>query len=574
MVVSQSVRRLCSAIEPGVMKAAGSPVRTLARDVVLLRAGAAIGLYRLAEFGPWVAMLVFAYGHGGATSTGVVSLALLVPTALAAPIAGPLIDRYGASRVLLGGYAAQALAMAATAVAMLAGAPALACYLFGAVTATLLTVTHPAHAVMSPAIARTTEQLVALNAITGWILSVGLVAAPAMAGLILAIASPGAVYAAGALCLVAAAVLVFPLRGLLPPLARAADQRSGPSAVSELGEAVAALIRGGPATEVMLVLAATFVTVGAFDVLAVVLGVGVLGLGGSGAAYLTALYGAGSVLGTAGSFVLVGRPRMVPVLLPATVAGGAVFIVLGVATSLAAALIVAVLAGVSRGLLEVCAITLLQRVTPTALLARTLAFKEGLTMAAWGIGSILVPALIALGGVSAALIGAGAIAPIVVLARFRGLLGVDAAATVPVVAIALLRSMRLFRALPAPELEAAARAGTQVSVRAGTRLITEGEFADGYFAIADGLVEVTTGGRLLATLGRGEGCGEIALLRDVRRTASVTAKTDALLFAIERDAFVAAVTGHAESSRQAGSIVDERLEERSLSPEAGRLSAR
>jgi hypothetical protein len=72
--------------------AAGSPVRTLARDVVLLRAGAAIGLYRLAEFGPWVAMLVFAYGHGGATSTGVVSLALLVPTALAAPIAGPLID--------------------------------------------------------------------------------------------------------------------------------------------------------------------------------------------------------------------------------------------------------------------------------------------------------------------------------------------------------------------------------------------------------------------------------------------------------------------------------------------------
>ena len=504
------------------MTAAGSPVRTLARDVVLLRAGAAIGLYRLAEFGPWVAMLVFAYGHGGATSTGVVSLALLVPTALAAPIAGPLIDRYGASRVLLGGYAAQALAMAATAVAMLAGAPALACYLFGAVTATLLTVTHPAHAVMSPAIARTTEQLVALNAITGWILSVGLVAAPAMAGLILAIASPGAVYAAGALCLVAAAVLVFPLRGLLPPLARAADQRSGPSAVSELGEAVAALIRGGPATEVMLVLAATFVTVGAFDVLAVVLGVGVLGLGGSGAAYLTALYGAGSVLGTAGSFVLVGRPRMVPVLLPATVAGGAVFIVLGVATSLAAALIVAVLAGVSRGLLEVCAITLLQRVTPTALLARTLAF----------------------------------------------------AATVPVVAIALLRSMRLFRALPAPELEAAARAGTQVSVRAGTRLITEGEFADGYFAIADGLVEVTTGGRLLATLGRGEGCGEIALLRDVRRTASVTAKTDALLFAIERDAFVAAVTGHAESSRQAGSIVDERLEERSLSPEAGRLSAR
>ena len=197
--------------------------------------------------------------------------------------------------------------------------------------------------------------------------------------------------------------------------------------------------------------------------------------------------------------------------------------------------------------------------TPTALLARTLAVKEGLTMAAWGLGSVLVPALIALGGVGAALIGTGAIAPLAVLARFRRLLRVDAAATVPVVAIALLRSMRLFRALPAYELEAVARAGADRSVPAGTRIIEEGELAAGYFAIADGFVDVTRDGRRLATLGRGDGFGEIALLRDVRRTASVTARTDALLLAVERDAFITAVTGHAESARRAGSIIEERL---------------
>jgi MFS family permease len=544
--------------------AADSPVRALAGDSLLRRAGAALALYRLAEFGPWVAILVFAYAHGGATSTGVVSLALLVPTALAAPLAGPMIDRYGAGRVLFGGYAAQALAMGATAASMLAGAPPLVCYVFGAATATLLTVTHPAHAVMSPAIARTTEQLVALNAITGWILSVGLVAAPAMAGLILAVATPGAVYAAGALCLVGAAMLVLPLRGLVLPLERSSADAPRPKAVRELKEATRALVRGGPATEVMLVLAATFVTVGAFDVLAVILAIGVLDLGGSGAAYLTALYGTGAVLGTAASLWLAGRERIVPILLPTTCAGGVVFIVLGVAISLVPALLAAVLAGASRGLLEVCATTLLQRVTPTALLARMLAFKEGLTMAAWGLGSVLVPALIALGGVSAALIGIGAIAPIVVLARLRRLLGVDAAATVPVVAIALLRSMRLFRALPAFELEAIARAGTERSVSAGTRLVTEGEFADGYFAIADGTVEVTSDGRRLATLGRGDGFGEIGLLRNIRRTASVTATTDALLLMVERDAFVSAITGHAESWRRAGTIVDERLDERRL----------
>jgi MFS family permease len=548
------------------LTAADSPVWALVRDARLRRAGAALALYRLAEFGPWVAMLIFAYDHGGATSAGVVALALLVPTALAAPFAGPLIDRHGASRVLFGGYVAQALAMGATAASMLGGAPPAACYLLGAVTATFLTVTHPAHAVMSPALACTTQQLLALNAISGWILSVGLVAAPAAAGLILTLATPGAVYAAGALCVAAAAVLVLPLRALVLPVSRPADGASRGDALDELKEATRAIARGGPATEVMLVLAATFVTVGAFDVLAVTLAVGVLGLGGSGAAYLTALYGAGAVLGTAASLWLVGRARIVPILLPTTCAGGAVFIVLGLATSLATALAAAVLAGISRGLLEVCATTLLQRATPTALLARMLAFKEGLTMAAWGLGSILVPALIAVGGVSAALIGIGAIAPLVVLARSRRLLRVDAAATVPVVAIALQRSMRLFRALPAFELEAIARAGSDRSVAAGTRLVTEGELAGDYFAIADGTVEVTSGGRRLALLGRGDGFGEIGLLRDVPRTASVTATTDALLLAVERGAFITAVTGHAESRQRAASIIDERLDERRPGP--------
>jgi MFS family permease len=529
------------------------------RNPVLARVGAALGLYRLAEFGPWIAILVFAYDHGGATATGLVSLGLLVPTALAAPLGGPVIDRYGAGRVLAAGYATQALTMGSTAAAMLAGAPPLVCYVLGAATATVLTVTHPSHAMMTPAIARTTEQLIALNAATGWILSVGLVAAPALAGLILTVASPGAVYAAGAVSLVAAATLVLPLRTLAPPAARATGDASWLEAVRELSEATRAILKGGPVTEVMLLLVATFVTVGAFDVLAVTLAVGVLDLGGSGAAYLTALYGAGAVLGTAASFWLAGRPRIVPVLLPTTCAGGAVFIVLGLWISLGPALGVALLGGVSRGLLEVCAITLLQRVTPTALLARMLAFKEGLTMGAWGLGSILVPALIALGDVKAALIGIGAIAPLIVLTRLRRLLLVDAAATVPVVAIALLRSMRLFRALPPFELEAVARAGTDISVPAGTRLITEGEHSDVYYAVADGVVEVTCNGRRLRTIGRGDGFGEIGLIRDVERTATVTAKTDALLLSIERGPFITAVTGHPESQRQADAIIDELL---------------
>ena len=148
------------------------------------RASLALALYRLAEFGPWVAMLVYAYDQGGATATGLVSLGLLVPTAIFAPFAGPLIDRFGASRVLVAAYAAQALTMGATAVALLTGSPSALVYVLGAFTAPAmtLTVTHPAHAVVSPGLSRTTEQLVALNAVSGWVLSLGLVVAPALAG--------------------------------------------------------------------------------------------------------------------------------------------------------------------------------------------------------------------------------------------------------------------------------------------------------------------------------------------------------------------------------------------------------
>ena len=392
----------------------------------------------MAEFGPWVAMLVYAYSEGGATATGVVSLALLIPTAIAAPFAGPLIDRFGASRVLLGAYVAQFVAMGATAVSLLAGATPVLSYALGALTAMALVMTHPAHAVVSPGIARTTEQLVALNAVTGWILSVGLVLAPAGAGVILAVSTPGAVYAAGAACVLLAAILVVPLRDLVPPLAL--DEESPVvGALRQLDEGARALGRASAPREVVIVLAATFLMVGAFDVLVVVLAVGSLGIGDSGAGYLTAVHGAGAVLGAFTSLALVGRARIVPVMLGAAVLGAVAFIALGFAITVGVAFAAAAVTGVSRSLLEVSGQTLLQRVTSTEILARVFSLKEGLAMAAWGIGSVSVPIVIGIAGLKGALIFTGAIVPVLVLIRLRPLLAVDAAAVVPAVTIALLR---------------------------------------------------------------------------------------------------------------------------------------
>lgn len=547
------------------MATASSPVRALAGDRVLRRVSVALGLYRLAEFGPWVAMLVYAYDQGGATAAGVVSLGLLVPTALVAPFAGPLIDRLGASRVLLGAYGAQALALAATAAALLLGAPPLVAYALGALVAMSLVFTHPAHAVMSPAVSRTTEQLVALNAATGWILSIGLVAAPAAAGLLLGLASPGAVYAAGAMCALASFLLVLPLRRLVPPLARAeAEARVSP--LRELAEGGRDLARGGPSREVVLVLTATFVMVGAFDVFAVVLAVGVLDIGGSGAGYLTAAHGFGAVLGAVASLSLVGRSRLVPVLLGAALTGAAAFLLLGLYTTVVIAFGAAVVTGVGRAFLEVAGQTLLQRVTPTEMLARAFAFKEGLAMGAWGLGSAFVPLGIALAGTTGALILAGAVVPAVVLLRLRALLAVDSAVEVPVVRIALLRSLEIFRALPVPALEGVAHLAHDVRCAPGDAIVREGEHGDRYFAIADGEVEVRRDGRPVRRLGRGEGFGEIALLRDGIRVATVTALDDVQLVAIEREPFLVAVTGHGDTRARVEDLAADRLEELAAPP--------
>jgi Cyclic nucleotide-binding domain/Major Facilitator Superfamily len=535
-----------------------STLVALAREPALRRASLALALYRLAEFGPWVAMLVYAYDQGGATATGLVSLGLLVPTAIVAPFAGPLIDRFGASRVLVAAYAAQALTMGATAVALLTGSPSALVYVLGAFTATTLTVTHPAHAVVSPGLSRTTEQLVALNAVTGWVLSLGLVLAPALAGVVLAVSTPGAVYAAGAALLALSALLVMPLRDQVPPLARGHGAGAG-GALRQLDNGARALIRTAAPREVVLVLTATFMMVGAFDVLAVTLAIDTLGIGGSGAAYLTAAHGAGAVLGAVASFGLIGRARLVPVIVGAAVLAGVAFVVLGIATTLGIAFAVAAVTGISRSLLEVTGQTLLQRVTTTSMLARVFAFKEGLAMAAWGVGSAAVPLVIALAGTTGALLFAGAIVPGLVLLRLRLLLAVDAAVTVPVVTIALLRSMRVLRALPVPALEGVAQEALEVTVAAGDTILRQGDAGDQYYAIADGTVEVSRDGQLLAQLARGEGFGEIALLRDGVRTATVVATTDARLIVVRREPFLVAVTGHGETQAQFEDVAEGRL---------------
>ena len=219
------------------------------------------------------------------------------------------------------------------------------------------------------------------------------------------------------------------------------------------------------------------------------------------------------------------------------------------------------MAGGARATFDVTGRTLLQRVAQPDLLARVFGLLEGLQMAGLAIGSALAPVLVALGGADAALIGVGLILPLIAVVEGRRLLDIDRHATVPVVEIALLRSMPLFAALPGPTVESLARALEPLTVAAGIDVIVQGDEGDRFYAIADGEVDVVSGGRIVASLGRGDAFGEIALMYDVPRTATVTTRTETRLLALERDAFLVALTGHAATHIAAGKMVDQRLEE-------------
>jgi MFS family permease len=513
--------------------------------------------FTAAEWSTWIAIMVFAYEASGVAAAAGIGVIQLIPAAIFAPFASVLGDRFRRERVLLAGYLLQTLSVGATAAALLAQAPVSAIYALATLVATSITLTRPAQGSLLPSLARTPQELTAANVAVGWIESLSMFGGPALTGVLLGVSGPGVVFAVMAGALLCSALMVARIQGQSAPTL--AHSGSVPGMLGELLGGFHALVGERQPRLVVCLMGAHFVVAGTIDVLFVVLSFQILDLGSAGVGFLNAAFGVGGIVGAGLTMLLVARRRLAPPLYGGAAAWGGALVAIGLFPNRIAAPVLVGVAGVGRPLIDVAGRTLLQRVVPDRVLSRVFGVLEGLYMAGLAVGLAVIPALFALIGVRATFVVAGAFLPVLFLLLSRRLAEVDASATVSETRLALLRSLPIFAPLPAPAIERVASRLIPIEATAGTPIVRQGEPGDRFYIISDGEVTVSRDGHDVASLGGGGFFGEIALLRDALRNATVTARTRVRLYALERDDFLEVVTGHKQSAEAADAVTRERL---------------
>jgi MFS family permease len=528
-------------------------VRRLWRNAAFRRVLPAFFLFTAAEYGTWVAILLFAYERTGPLSVGIVALVQLVPSALVAPAASSLGDRYPRERVLALGYAGMAVALALIGLSMAADVPAPVVYAIAAITGCTIIIPRPAQSSLLPSLAVTPDELTAANAASGMMEGAGILAGPLAAAAILSVSDPSGVYLAAAVAVVVAVALTARLRpsgGLaaLDDTSNGSRELDSDAADASPLAGLRAVLADPDARLVVGLLTARNVMVGAADVLFVLLALDLLGIGEPGAAVLSGALGAGALVGGVATFAVIGRSRLAAFAALGALAWGLALAVLGLSATAWSAPWLVVVGGSGLAVVDIVGRTLLQRAIRDEVLSRVFGLQEGLAMAGLAVGSLLVPALVQLAGLVGAVVAIAALLPILVGLWWTRLAQLDRRVVVPVREIALLRRTTLFRPLPGPQLEAVARRAAWFTVPAGAAIIREGDPGDRFYVLAGGRLRVERAGRHLRDLEAvGEGIGEIALLQGVPRTATVTATADSTLLAIDRATFLLAITGHPDA---------------------------
>ena len=519
-----------------------------------------------ASVGSWIffiVLAVYAYDKGGATAVGVAALARMLPAGLAAPVAGVVVDRRSRRDVLLVSTVGRSLILAGIAAAVAAEAPLAVVLTLSAVFTALATAHKPAQAALLPALAETPRQIAASNAILTAIDNVGFLAGALLGGVLVAAASFETAFLvmAGVFAVAAWPLARIP-RDPVPDYREHEDEDEAEQAFEELASGFRTVSRD-PSLRLIVGLAScsTFVE-GAADVLVVLVAIELLDLGNSGVGWLNSAWAVGGIVGGAAAISLLGRGRLAGGLAAGCLFVGVPLLLVAAVPEVPVAAVALVALGAGYSLIETANLTLLQRLTSDDVLGRAFAVLESSYWLTTGLGAITAPLIVNLLGVRGALIAFGCTLPLIAALRWGRLARLEAGAAIPERAFALLRQVPLFAPLSIAALENLSRRLAEVPVPAGEAVVREGERGDRFYVIAEGDFVVTCTRGDFTPLADGDVFGEIALLRDVPRTATVTARTDAVVFALDRDAFLTAVNGHRYTAREVDTLAAERSERR------------
>src|SRR5918993_3485187 len=510
-----------------------------------------------AEWAFTVALGIVAYRDGGAAALGLVGLLRMLPSAICAPLLSPFADRGRRERVLVVVSTVRGVVTAAAAVvAATGGAPAVI-YVLAVLSTIAATLYRPAHSALLPSLCHTGHELASANVVRGFLDSTATLVGPLVAAVLLGVSNVAVVFATAAGASLWAAALLLGLQYDAPPRPSVSTR---PRLVREAVEGVRAVTHDRDLSLVLALAAAQSFTRGALTVLSVVVAIELLGTGEPGVGALMTAVGVGAVLGSLAASLLVGSGRLGAWFAIGVGLWGLPLTLIALAPQQSAALVLLAFIGVGNALIDLAGFTLIARMAPDEVLARVFGVLESLVAVFIGIGAVVASTMIGWFGIQPALIAIGLVCPVLAVASWRRLRGLDRSVDVLDLNIGLLQRVPMFRSLPLPSMEQLARGLEPVEVPAGTAVFTQGDIGDRYYVIESGEADVVGDGRVVATLGPGEGFGEIALLRRTRRTATVVARSALALRALGSERFLPVVLGYTASAQEAAVVVDGQLD--------------
>ena len=534
-----------------------TPLAEVLRNDAIVRVEVAWLTAVASEWAYLVSLLVFAYDAGGVAAAGVVTTLRMLPPAVLAPFISTIADRMPPNRVLAAIQAGRAITVGMGAFIILAGLPPQWIFAVAGIEGLLAVLKRPTTMSLLPALARSPEQLVASNAVTSTGEAVGVLVGPAAGALFLGIGGVGLGFAAPAAGFALAAFVVLSIQA--PRVRRAAGGAGTRVALRALLGGFGGL-RDHPAAGLLVGLFSmqTFVR-GLLTVLLVATAIELLGLGQAGVGYLNSAIGAGGLIGAIGVMAAVGRQGMGSAISFGLAAWGLPIAIVGAVPLTWLAFPLLGLVGIANAVLDVAGFTLLQRLVPNALRARVFGVFEGIVALTFAAGSLVAAPLVDLVGLRVALVVAGVLLPIAALLSAAAVRRADAAAVVPRRQVDLLRGVPLFAPLSMVVIEHLARSLEPVHHAPGEAIVVQDEPGDAYYLVATGRADVIHDGARIASVAPGDGFGEIALLSDRPRTATVLVREVLDGYRLPREAFLEAVTGSAQSSTMAARLVADRL---------------